>query len=78
MARKIVYSVAACADGFIVRPDGSVDWLDFPESAGDYGMAAFFRTTDTAVVGRKTWDRGLDFWRTASPGRGMSRGERGT
>ena len=32
MARKrkiIVYS-ATSADGFVARPDGSLDWLEFP------------------------------------------------
>jgi dihydrofolate reductase len=56
MARKIVYSVAVSADGFIARPDGAVDWLDRPRPKGGYGMAKFFQSVDTLVLGRKTYD----------------------
>src|ERR1051325_1373109 len=38
--RKIIVYIATSADGYIARPDGSVDWLNRPRTAGDYGMAA--------------------------------------
>jgi dihydrofolate reductase len=56
--RRIVYSVAVSADGFIARPDGDVGWLDRPMPKDFYGMAKFFGTIDTLVMGRKTWDVG--------------------
>jgi len=58
MARKrrfIVY-VATSADGFIARLDGAVDWLDRPRPKGNYGGTAFFRSIDTCILGRKTYD----------------------
>jgi dihydrofolate reductase len=54
--RKIIVYIATSADGFIARPDGSVDWLNRPRTAGDYGMSAFFKTIDTILWGRKTYD----------------------
>jgi dihydrofolate reductase len=54
--RRIIVSVAASADGFIARPDGSVDWLERPSPKGNYGMSAFFRSVDTCILGRKTYD----------------------
>ena len=57
--RKIIASLAASADGYIARPDGSVDWLDRPRTAGDYGMSAFFKSIDTLLFGRKTYDISL-------------------
>jgi dihydrofolate reductase len=54
--RKIIVYIATGADGFIARPDGSVDWLDPPRSKGDYGMAAFYRSIDTYILARKTYD----------------------
>jgi len=57
--RKIVYYLAVSADGFIARPDGDVAWLDRPRTAGDYGMAAFYKTIDTVLMGRKTYELGL-------------------
>lgn len=54
--RKIILSVATSADGYIARSDGSVDWLNRPRTVGDYGMSAFFKTIDTILLGRKTYD----------------------
>jgi dihydrofolate reductase len=54
--RKSIVYVAVSADGFIARPDGSVDWLDRPHPKGNYGMGAFYRSIDTCVLGRKTYD----------------------
>jgi dihydrofolate reductase len=59
--RKIIVYIAASADGFIARPDGSVDWLDRPRPKGNYGMGAFYKSIDTILWGRKTCDMALDF-----------------
>jgi dihydrofolate reductase len=59
--RKIVVSVATSADGYIARRDGGVEWLDRPRTAGDYGMARFYRSIDTILWGRKTYDMALKF-----------------
>ena len=55
--RKILVYVATSADGYIARADGGVDWLNRPRTAGDYGMGAFFRTIDTILWGRKTYEQ---------------------
>ncbi len=59
--RRIVVAVATSADGFIARADGSVDWLDRPKKAGDYGMGEFTRSIDTVLWGRKTYDMALGY-----------------
>lgn len=64
--------IATSADGFIARPDGGVEWLDRPRTAGDYGMGAFFRSIDTILWGRKTYEVALGFTR----GRGVGFGSR--
>jgi dihydrofolate reductase len=61
LGRKIIVYIATSADGFIARPDGDVKWLDRPRVAGDYGMGAFFRTIDTILWGRKTYDKSVEF-----------------
>lgn len=58
--RKIIVSVATSADGFIARPDGDVAWLEDPQFKGDYGMGEFFKTIDTILWGRKTYDKGIE------------------
>jgi dihydrofolate reductase len=54
--RKVVLGVGVSLDGYIARPDGSVDFLFMPK---DYSMAAFFKRIDTAVMGRKSYEMGL-------------------
>ena len=66
--RKIIVYIATSADGFIARPDGSVDWLDRPRPKGNYGMGAFYKSIDTTLWGRKTCDMALDFQKRGVPG----------
>jgi len=56
MTRKIIVSIAASADGYIARSDGAVDWLDRPRPKDNYGMSEFFRSIDTILWGRKTFE----------------------
>jgi dihydrofolate reductase len=37
-----------------------VEWLDRPRPKGDYGMGAFWKSVDTIVMGRKTYDFAVD------------------
>jgi dihydrofolate reductase len=58
--RKIIVYVATSADGFIARTDGSVGWLNRPQTAGDYGMGRFRKSIDSIILGRKTYEFGLE------------------
>jgi dihydrofolate reductase len=59
--RKIIVYVATSADGYIARPDGDVEWLNRRPRKFDYGMHTFYRTIDTILLGRKTYDWGLAY-----------------
>jgi dihydrofolate reductase len=60
--RKIIVHIATSADGFIARKDGAVDWLDRqPPKGVDYGLAAFYKSIDTILYGRKTYDVAVKF-----------------
>jgi len=59
--RKIIVYIATSADGFIARKDGGVDWLDRPRPKGNYGMGEFWKSIDTILLGRKTYDFVLKF-----------------
>ena len=59
--RKIIVSVATSADGYIARPDGDVEWLNRMPRNIDYGMSAFYKTIDTILWGRKTYDWGMAY-----------------
>src|SRR5437868_67522 len=67
--RKFIVYIATSADGFIARPDGGIEWLERPRPRGNYGMAAFYRSIDTVVMGRKTYDLARSFGQTAYPGK---------
>jgi dihydrofolate reductase len=54
--RRIKYFVASSLDGYIARADGGVDWIFIDQ---DYGMSAFFKSVDVAVMGRGTYDKML-------------------
>ena len=70
--RKIIAYIATSADGYIARSDGEVEWLDRPMPAGNYGMDAFFKSIDTILWGRKTYDVALGF----TGGKGVGYGDR--
>lgn len=57
--------IATSLDGFIARPDGSIDWLEeantlIPEDE-DCGYAAFMAHIDVLVMGRNTFDQVVTF-----------------
>lgn len=68
MKRKIIVYIATSADGYIARPDGDVEWLNRPGTTGDYGMRSFYRSIDTILWGRKTYELALEFQRRGLPG----------
>jgi dihydrofolate reductase len=60
--RKVIYGVGVSLDGYIARPDGSVDWLNRATSKAkgeDFGMREFFKSIDTVLMGRKTFESAL-------------------
>lgn len=54
--------IATSLDGYIARPDGSVDWLEVtgPDEE-DYGFAEFMAGVDALVMGRKSFEVVLSF-----------------
>src|SRR5262245_50099198 len=53
--RKITFGGANSLDNYIARPDHSADWILFGEEAGAI-MADFWKTIDTVLLGRKTYE----------------------
>lgn len=55
--------IATSLDGYIARPDGSIDWLPAPDPGGDedYGYRAFIDSVDVLVMGRHTYETALGF-----------------
>jgi len=69
--RKVIVYIATSADGYIARPDGDVEWLNRRPSKVDYGMSTFYKTIDTILWGRKTYDWVLAFYRKKGRKGGM-------
>ena len=55
---KIIVYIATSLDGYIAREDGNIDWL--PESA-ESGYDAFYKSIDTVIMGKTTYDQVLTF-----------------
>jgi len=73
--------IATSLDGFIARPDGSLDWLILPEHQGeDHGYTGFIQTMDAIIMGRGTYEavRGFDPWPYDKPVLVLSRQLAGT
>jgi dihydrofolate reductase len=62
--RKIIVYVATSADGYIARPDGDVEWLSRRPHDVDYGIRALYKSIDTILWGRKTYDWILEYYKT--------------
>lgn len=61
--RKVIAYLAASADGYIARPDGDVEWLNRRPHKFDYGMTQFYASIDTILLGRKTYDWAVNYYR---------------
>src|SRR6266436_5706949 len=68
--RKVVLGLGISLDGYIARLNGAVDFLFMPK---DYSMAPCFATFDTAIMGRKTLDAGLEMSGGSLPRSNMPR-----
>jgi len=56
--RKIILYIASSLDGYIARENGDIDWL--PESDTS-GYAEFYKTVDTVIMGKTTYNQVLTF-----------------
>ena len=62
--RKVVLYIAASLDGYIARPDDSIDWLEdkaYAIEGEDYGYSEFIQTIDTTLMGHSTYKVILGF-----------------
>ena len=53
--RKVTYGGATSLDNYLARTDDAVDWLMWSDEAATV-MNDYFKTIDTMVMGRKTYD----------------------
>jgi dihydrofolate reductase len=53
--RTVTYGAACSFDGFITGPNGAIDWLHNSRDANEI-MREYWKTIDTLVMGRKTWE----------------------
>lgn len=54
--KRVKLYIAMSLDGYVSRPDGSIDWLNRVEGEGDNGYFAFYSTIDTVIMGKLTYD----------------------
>ncbi len=56
--RKIILFIASSLDGYIAKNDGNVDWLPVH---GSSGYDNFYKSIDTVIMGKTTYDQVLTF-----------------
>lgn len=63
MTKTVLY-IATSLDGFIARPNGSIDWLNAvppPQTGDDYGYTELLNSIGTTIMGRKTYEEIIGF-----------------
>ena len=55
---KILVYIASSLDGYVARENGDIDWL--PE-VSESGYDAFYKSVDTVIMGKTTYDQVLTF-----------------
>jgi dihydrofolate reductase len=55
MGRKVTFGAACSLDLYIARSDFSYDWIMHTSEANEV-MADYWKTIDTILMGRKTWE----------------------
>ena len=65
--RKVTFGVANSLDNFIARQDHAVDWLVWDDEVASI-TAQFWKTIDTVVMGRKTYEVARRSGMTSYPG----------
>lgn len=66
--RKVLYGAACSLDSFIARPDGAVDWLLWSDDVAAIA-AEYWKSVDTVVMGRKTYEVAAASGSTRYPGK---------
>jgi dihydrofolate reductase len=60
--RKVIIYLATSLDGFIAGENDDISWLSTVDRPGeDYGFTDFYKTVDTVVMGRRTYDKARTF-----------------
>ena len=65
--RKVTFGGANSLDNFFARKDDAVDWLLWGEEAAAI-MTEYWKTIDTVVMGRKTYEVAVRLGTTSYPG----------
>jgi dihydrofolate reductase len=65
--RRVTFGGGNSLDNYIARRDGAVDWLKWNKEVAEIGNA-FWKTVDTVVIGRKTYDAGMKSGTSSFPG----------
>ena len=65
--RKVTFGGANTLDDYFARKDDAVDWLLWGEEVSSIS-AKFWKTVDTVVMGRRTYEAALRLGTTSYPG----------
>ncbi len=62
MGARFSVFIACSVDGYIARPDGSIDWLSIVHPVEEaHGYEAFMSSVDAIVIGKRTYETVLEY-----------------
>ena len=73
--RTVTYGAACTLDGFIAGKDGEIDWLHHSKDVSQI-MREYWKSIDTILMGRKTWEQAVKMGGGGGGGGGKSSGMR--
>lgn len=68
--RSVTYGAACTLDGFIAGKNGEIDWLHMSKDVNQI-MREYWKSIDTILMGRKTWDQAVKMGGGGSMSSGM-------
>ena len=69
--RTVTYGGACSLDGFITGPNEAIDWLVWSDDVAKI-VGEYWKTIDTLVMGRKTWEFAKKSGGGSAPMKGIS------
>lgn len=61
--RKVILSMMVSVDGYIEGREPNYNWHNWDDEMASY-MMGFFKTVDTFIYGRKSYEAMIDYWPT--------------
>jgi dihydrofolate reductase len=60
MKQKVILNIAISLDGYVANPNDGIDWLESYDNLGEYGFDEFISSVGAIIMGRRSYDIGIE------------------